>query len=135
MKRITSKVLSLVLSLALLMCMMPITLSVSALPSSQTTTGGVVTTPGATQNYKYFKEDTNFDMTSKVDTPMTFEFELAGCANIAGATKGGVIIGNYSEDASSYINIEAADYGKLIVRGKYNNGSEWTAQFYNDYMK
>ena len=129
MKRITSKVLSLVLSLALLMCMMPITLSVSALPSSQTTTGGVVTTPGATQNYKYFKEDTSFDMTSKIDGPMTIEFELAGCGFIAGSVAGGVIIGNYSEDATSYINVEVRDYGRIRVRGKYNGGSEWIADF------
>ena len=130
MKKITSRAVSLVLTLAMLIGMVPMVFSVSVDAASQTTTGGVVTTSGATENYKYFKEDTNYEMTNKVDTPMTFEFELAGCGNIAGASKGGVIIGNYSESASSYINIEAVDYGKLIVRGKYNNGSEWTATFY-----
>ena len=130
MKKITSRAVSLVLTLALLICMMPVTLSVSALPTAQTTTGGVASTPGTSDNYKYFKEDTNYEMSSKVDTPMTFEFELAGCANLPGASKGGVVIGNYSEDASTYINIEVVDYGKIIVRGKYNGGSEWTATFY-----
>ena len=92
-------------------------------------TSGVVTTPGKTENWLYFKEDTSFDMTTKV-APITFEFELTGTTHIAGAAKGGVIVGNYSEDASTYINIEAIDYGKIIVRGKYNGGSEWTATFY-----
>ena len=92
--------------------------------------GSTVTTiPGKTENLRYFKEDTSYDMTTKV-APMTFEFELTGTTHIAGASKGGVIIGNYSESASTYINIEAIDYGKIIVRGKYNGGSEWTATFY-----
>jgi len=130
MKRITSKVISLVLTLAMLVGIVPLTVSFSAVAASQNTVGGVVTTPGATENVKYFKEDTSFDLSKRTDTPQTFEFELAGCANIAGADNGGVIIGNYSEDAASYINVEAVDYGKLIVRGKHNNGSEWKATFY-----
>ena len=92
-------------------------------------TSGITTTPGKTENWKYFKEDTSYDMTTKV-APITFEFELTGTTHIAGAQKGGVIIGNYSENASTYINIEAIDYGKIIVRGKYNGGAEWTATFY-----
>ena len=129
MRKTTSRVVSLVLTLALLIGIMPMSF-VSIEAASQVTTGGVVTTPGATENYKYFKEDTSYDMTSKINTPMTIEFDLSGCTHIAGADKGGVIVGNYSEDASSYINVEAVDYGKLIVRGKYNGGSEWTATFY-----
>ena len=92
-------------------------------------TSGITTTPGKTENWKYFKEDTSYDMTTKV-APITFEFELTGTTHIAGDKKGGVIIGNYSENASTYINIEAIDYGKIIVRGKYNGGAEWTATFY-----
>ena len=88
----------------------------------------VTTTPGKSENWRYFKEDTSYDMTTKV-SPVTFEFELSGVTHL-GATKGGVIIGNYSEDASTYINVEAVSYGPLIVRGKYNGGSEWTATFY-----
>ncbi len=130
MKTITSRAISLVLTLAMLVGITPLTMSFSAAAASQTTVGGVVTTPGATENVKYFKEDTSFDMSTQTDTPQTFEFELAGCANIAGTDNGGVIIGNYSEDASSYINVEAVDYGKLIVRGKHNSGSEWKATFY-----
>ena len=130
MRKTTSRVVSLVLTLALLIGIMPMSFVVSTEAASQVTTGGVVTTPGATENSKYFKEDTSYDMTSKINTPMTIEFDLAGCTHLAGAEKGGVIVGNYSEDASSYINVEAVDYGKLIVRGKYNGGSEWTATFY-----
>ena len=130
MKKMITRAVSFILTLALFIGMIPMTFPASVEAASQITTSGVVTTPGATENYKYFKEDTSYDMTSKVNTPMTFEFELAGCGNIPGASKGGVIIGNYSEDASSYINIEAVDYGKIIVRGKYNGGSEWTATFY-----
>lgn len=130
MRKRICRAVSLVLTLALLVGMMPMVFVVSTSAATQVTTGGVVTTPGASENYKYFKEDTSFDMSSKINTPMTFEFELAGCGNIAGGIKGGVIIGNYSEDASSYINIEAVDYGKITVRGKYNGGSEWTASFY-----
>ena len=130
MRKTTSRVVSLVLTLALLIGIMPMSFVVSTEAASQVTTGGVVTTPGATENYKYFKEDTSYEMTSKINTPMTIEFDLAGCANLAGAEKGGVIVGNYSEGASTYINVEAVDYGKLIVRGKYNGGSEWTATFY-----
>ena len=130
MRKTTSRVVSLVLTLALLIGIVPMSFVVSTEAASQVTTGGVVTTPGATENSKYFKEDTSYDMTSKINTPMTIEFDLAGCTHLAGAEKGGVIVGNYSEDASSYINVEAVDYGKLIVRGKYNGGSEWTATFY-----
>ncbi len=130
MSKIISRALSFILVLVMLVGIIPLNFTVSVTAASQTTSGGVVTTPGATENYSYFKEDTSFDMASKIDTPMTFEFELAGCANLAGAEKGGVIIGNYSESASTYINIEAVDYGKIIVRGKYNSGSEWTATFY-----
>ncbi len=130
MKKNTPKVVSLVLTLAMLIGTLPLALSVRTEAASQTTVGGVVTTPGATEVLKYFKEDTAFDMSEKVNAPMTFEFDLAGCGNIAGAVSGGVIIGNYSEDASAYINVEAVDYGKLIVRGKHTSGSEWRATFY-----
>lgn len=130
MKKITSKVISLVLGVAMLVGLIPLILPFHTVAASQTVLGDVVTSPGATENVKYFKEDTSFDLSNRTDTPQTFEFELAGCANIAGADNGGVIIGNYSEDASSYINVEAVDYGKLIVRGKHNGGSEWKATFY-----
>ena len=130
MKRTTSRVISLALTLAMLIAMVPLTMPFETESASQITNGGVVTTPGVSGNLRYFKEDTCFDTSKKVDTPMTFEFELAGCANIAGAVPGGVILGHYSEDASSYINIEAVTYGAITVRGKYNNGSEWKAVFY-----
>lgn len=130
MKRTTSRIVSFILTFAMLIGMMPLGMSVTSVAAPQITTGGVETTPGVSANYKYFKEDTSFDMSSKINTPMTIEFELAGCANLAGAEKGGVVVGNYSDGASSYINVEAITYGQLIVRGKYNGGSEWTATFY-----
>ena len=130
MKKIASRTLSLALVIVMLVGILPIGLSVDTTAASQTTNGGIVTTPGATENYKYFKEDSVFDMASKINTPMTVEFELAGCANLAGAEKGGVIFGNYSESAGTYINIEVSTYGQIIVRGRYNGGSEWTATFY-----
>ena len=129
MRKITSRALSLLLVIVMFVGILPFGFSVDTAAASQTTTGGVVTTPGATENYKYFKEDSAFDMTAKT-SPVTFEFELAGCGYIAGASNGGVIIGNYSESASTYINVESIDYGKIIVRGKYNGGSEWKATFY-----
>ena len=88
------------------------------------------TTTGSTENYRYFKEDTGYDMSSKVNTPMTIEFELAGCGSIAGANPGGVIVGNYSENAATYLSVEVAEWGLIKVRGRYNSGSEWTANFY-----
>ena len=124
MKKNTSKIISFVLTLAMLVGITPFALPFHSEAASQSTLGDVVTSPGASENAKYFKEDTSFDLSNRTDTPQTFEFELAGCANIAGADNGGVIIGNYSEDASSYINVEAVDYGKLIVRGKHGGGSE-----------
>lgn len=130
MKKTASRALSLVLVIVMLIGILPVSLSVDTTAASQTTNGGIVTTPGVTENYKYFKEDSSFDMASKINTPVTIEFELAGCANLAGSEKGGVIFGNYSESASTYINVEVVDYGKIIVRGKYNGGSEWTATFY-----
>ena len=130
MKKIASRTLSLVLVIVMLVGILPISLSVDTTAASQTTNGGIVTTPGATENYKYFKEDSFFDMASKINTPMTVEFELAGCANLAGAEKGGVIFGNYSESAGTYINVEVSTYGQIIVRGRYNGSSEWTATFY-----
>ena len=45
-------------------------------------TASVSTTTGSTENYRYFKEDTGYDMSYKVNTPMTIEFELAGCGNL-----------------------------------------------------
>ncbi len=130
MKKNTSKIISFVLTLAMLVGITPFALPFHSEAASQSTLGDVVTSPGASESAKYFKEDTSFDLSNRTDTPQTFEFELAGCANIAGADNGGVIIGNYSEDASSYINVEAVDYGKLIVRGKHGGGSEWKATFY-----
>ena len=130
MKKTASRALSLVLVIVMLIGILPVSLSIDTTAASQTTNGGIVTTPGATENYKYFKEDSSFDMASRINTPVTIEFELAGCANLAGSEKGGVIFGNYSESASTYINVEVVDYGKIIVRGKYNGGSEWTATFY-----
>ena len=128
MKKSVARVLSFVLTVTLLLGMMPMTIVTSA--GSQTTFDGVTTTPGATGYQNYFKEDTSYDMSSKVNTPMTFEFELAGCSALPGASNGGVIVGNYSENATSYINIEIETYGKIIVRGRYNSGSEWIATFY-----
>ena len=135
MKTKSSRTISRILTLTVILAMLIIAVipvaSIAAESQVQTAseTSAVVTTPGKTENWLYFKEDTSFDMTTKV-APITFEFELTGTTHIAGGAKGGVIVGNYSEDASTYINIEAIDYGKIIVRGKYNGGSEWTATFY-----
>ena len=94
------------------------------------TTVSVNTTPGSTENLRYFKEDTYYDMSEKV-APMTIEFELTGCGSIPGANPGGVIVGNYSEGASTYVNVEVVEWGLLRVRGKFNSGSEWIANFYS----
>ena len=94
------------------------------------TSVSVSTTPGSTGNYRYFKEDTSYDMSQKV-APMTIEFELTGCGSIAGANPGGVIVGNYSENASTYLSVEVAEWGLLRVRGRYNSGAEWVANFYS----
>ena len=94
------------------------------------TSVSVSTTPGSTENYRYFKEDTGYDMSQKV-APMTIEFELTGCGSIAGANPGGVIIGNYSENAATYLSVEVAEWGLLKVRGRYNSGTEWVASFYS----
>ena len=136
MRKNTSQNVSRLVTLVILIGMMlfaviPVaSLTVAAAAGAQAVSGsGIVTTPGVSENVRYFKEDTSYDMTAKV-APLTFEFELSGCTHIAGSAKGGVIIGNYSEDASTFINVEAIDYGKIIVRGKFNGGSEWTATFY-----
>ena len=126
------RILTLVTLLAMLIVAVIPVATLAAESQLQTTAdsgSSVVTTPGKSENWRYFKEDTAYDMTTKV-SPMTFEFELAGTTHIAGAAYGGVIVGNYSENASTYINVEAVDYGKIIVRGKYNGGSEWKATFY-----
>ena len=137
MKRNSSRNSLRILTIAILFamslaCLMPLAAltssaeSVSALSEQS----NVVTTPGSSALSRYFKEDTNYEMSEKIDTPVTIEFEIAACGNIAGASNGGVLLSNYSEDASTYLIIEAETYGKLRVRGKYNGGSEWTAQFY-----
>ena len=134
MKTKSSRTISRILTLTVILAMLIIAVipvaSIAAESQVQTaaeTGSGVTTTPGTSGNYRYFKEDTSYDMTNKVDA-VTFEFELAGCGNVPG-TSGGVIIGNYSEDATSYINIEVRDYGRIRVRGKANGGSEWVADF------
>ena len=104
-------------------------LPIASLAAESSGSGSVSTTPGSTGNMRYFKEDTNYEMSNKV-APMTIEFELVDCGSIPGASNGGVIVSNYSEDASTYIIVEVETYGKIRVRGKYNGGSEWTAQFY-----
>ena len=104
-------------------------LPIASLAAESSGSGSVSTTPGSTGNVRYFKEDTNYEMSNKV-APMTIEFELVDCGSIPGASNGGVIVSNYSEDASTYIIVEVETYGKIRVRGKYNGGSEWTAQFY-----
>ncbi|MBR2971517.1 MAG: hypothetical protein IKC61_01140, partial [Clostridia bacterium] len=109
--------------------MMPsASLTANAVGAQAVAGSGVVTTPGVSENQRYFKEDTYYEMSNKINAPVTIEFELAGCTHI-GSAAAGVIIGNYSEDATSYINVEAIDYGRLRVRGKYNGGSEWVANF------
>ena len=134
MKTKSSRTISRIMTLTVILAMLIIAVipvaSIAAESQVQTAseTSAVVTTPGKSENLRYFKEDTSFDMTNKVSA-VTFEFELAGCGNIPGAQNGGVIIGNYSEDATSYINIEVRDYGRIRVRGKANGGSEWVADF------
>ena len=134
MKNKSSRTISRILTLTVILAMLIVAVipvaSLAAESQVQTaaeTGSGVTTTPGSSGNMRYFKEDTSYDMTNKV-AAVTFEFELAGCGNVPG-TSGGVIIGNYSEDATSYINIEVVEYGKIRVRGKANGGSEWTANF------
>ena len=117
------------LTLALVISMMPFAFIASASGAQSVSGSGVATTPGVSENLRYFKEDTYYQMTKKVSA-MTFEFELSGCAYIPGGSNGGVIVGNYGEDASTYINVEVRTYGQIFVRGKYNGGDEWTAQFY-----
>ena len=140
MRKNNTKFISRLMTLAILLGMMLVAVlpiatyaSETQFYSTQTNTKSAsevtTTTPGTSGNLIYFKEDTSYDMINKV-APLTFEFELSGCTHIAGESKGGVIIGNYSEDASTFLNIEVIDYGKIIVRGKYNGGSEWTATFY-----
>ncbi len=130
MKKSTIRALSLVLTLVMLFGTVIGVLPVLSVPTSaESDAESITTTTGASGVMNYFKEDTSFDMTSKIDTPMTIEFELAGCSHLAGAANGGVIIGSYSENASTYLNVEVETYGKIIVRGKFS-GSEWTATFY-----
>jgi len=119
---------SLLICMMLILVMPSASLTANAAGAQAVAGSGVVTTPGVSENQRYFKEDTYYEMSNKINAPVTIEFELAGCTHI-GSSGGGVIIGNYSEDATSYINIEAVDYGKLRVRGKYNGGSEWVANF------
>ena len=131
MKNKTARISAFLLIVVMLLGIVPVAFvaSASGVQTVASASSGITTTPGASENLSYFKEDTSYDMTNKT-APMTFEFELTGTTHIAGAAKGGVIIGNYSENASTYINVEASDYGKIIVRGKFNGGSEWTATFY-----
>ena len=134
MRKKSSKIFLRLFTSSILICMMLIlamplaSLAANAAGAQAVAGSGIVTTPGVSQNQRYFKEDTYYEMSDKINAPVTIEFELAGCTHI-GSSGGGVIIGNYSEDATSYINIEAVDYGKLRVRGKYNGGSEWVANF------
>ena len=137
MKRNSLRNSSRILTIAILFAMtlaflMPLTVLTSSAESvsARSAQSNVVTTPGASEVSRYFKEDTNYEMSEKIDTPVTIEFEISSCGNIAGASNGGVLFSNYSEGASTYLIIEADTYGKLRVRGKYNGGSEWTAQFY-----
>ena len=135
MKTHILKKISRLLTLTVIFCMLivaivpVVSIAASELNSTRSTSASVVTTPGSTGNYRYFKEDTYYQMTNKINAPMTIEFELTGCSYLAGAENAGVIVGNYSEDASTYINIEATTYGKLVVRGKLN-GTAWQADFY-----
>ena len=126
----SSVIVSRFLVAAVLIAMLTALMLPIAALGAESGTASVSTTTGSTENYRYFKEDTGYDMSYKVNTPMTIEFELAGCGSIAGANPGGVIVGNYSEDAATYINVEVAEWGLIRVRGRYNSGSEWTANFY-----
>ena len=126
----SSRIISRFLVAALVVAMLLVAvLPIASLAAGASGSGSVSTTPGSTGNLRYFKEDTNYEMSNKV-APMTIEFELVDCGSIPGASNGGVIVSNYSEDASTYIIVEVETYGKIRVRGKYNGGSEWTAQFY-----
>ena len=127
----SSKIISRFLVVTLLMAMLVALALPMASSAAESSVSGVTITTGSSENLRYFKEDTSYDMSNKVDTPMTIEFEITGCGSIPGANPGGVIVGNYSEDAASYINVEVAEWGLLRVRGKYNNGSEWVANFYS----
>ena len=130
----SSKIVSRLLVVALLFAMLLMVALPTASLAAETasvSSVSVSTTPGSTENLRYFKEDTSYDMSEKINTPMTIEFEITGCGSIPGATPGGVIVGNYSENAATYVNVEVAEWGLLRVRGRYNSGSEWVANFYS----
>ena len=86
------------------------------------TAGETTVITGASGVMHYFKEDTYYDMTKPIDTPLTYEFELMAMGDIGGTgVRGGVILGNYGKDKTRYVNVELHTYGH--IRFYVNNRS------------
>ena len=88
----SSVIVSRFLVVALLMAMLvALVLPVAALGAENGAASvSVSTTPGSTENYRYFKEDTSYDMTNKVDA-VTFEFELVYDDTEGGSTDNTIV--------------------------------------------
>ena len=88
------------------------------------TTDPVATVIGRNGNYPYFKEDTYYDLSTAIDTPLTYEFEVSACGNI-GSVSGGIVFGNYGKDRTSCVSIEFYEYG--AIRFYVNNKAGYVA--------
>ena len=114
MKKFGSKVISLMLALVMVVGIMPAMLSTAV--SAEDTASRATVTTGASGIINLFKTDTYYDMGEKIDTPLTYEFELISCGQISSG-RAGAILGNYSLDKTRCINIEIYEYGKVRFSG------------------
>ena len=120
MKTKSSRTISRILTLTVILAMLIIAvIPVASIASesqvqtaSETDANLVTTTTGNTGNYPYFKEDTYYDISNAIDTPLTYEFEVSNCGSI-GSGSGGVLLGNYGKDKTPCVSIEFSEWGQI----------------------
>ena len=120
MKRIFVSMAALAMSLMMLLGAVFSAPGVTVYASDTDSETTVIT--GASGVMHYFKEDTYYDMTKPIDTPLTYEFELMAMGDIGGVgVRGGVILGNYGKDKTRCVNVELYTGGH--IRFYVNNRS------------
>ena len=73
-------------------------------------------------------------MSNKIDAPLTYEFELAGCGSF-GSDPQGIIFSNYSEDADAYVTLAFGQWAQLKLTIQNSSGVKKTITFNNEAIR
>lgn len=101
-----NRLLSLFLAVVMLFGSVCFALPELAFTATAAGTDEVTVTTNTAGMVHFFKEDTYYTMPEKIDTPLTYEFEVLMQASIPNDVRGGAILGNYGKDKTRCVNIE-----------------------------